>query len=147
MIAKLTSNKVVQVSFIFIISFLMVLLAAQILNWSYEKIEGGKVAVLEERIEEIQAKDLIKDFVRARIEKNEKQAALYLTERAMEQKIQGSFSLIDDFVSFEILRSEKIVDDFQFLVKLHLEREFLVERIKAVKILDKYYIDSVEIAG
>ena len=96
------------------------------------------------------AQDILENFIKARIDKNESQANLYLTEVAMEQKNKGMFVLIGNFKSYIVYKSEKLEEgNFRFFVKLYEENEALetVEIISVVKILDNYYINSVEIAG
>lgn len=138
-------------------AILIALLGIGILGWQYRQLEKKRLPELEEKIEEQKeemeqktAESVLDKFILARIEKNESQAIHYLTERAMEQKNRGKFVLINDFGSYEILKTEKLgEDEYQFIVKLYREEGIgeIVEVIILIKILDKYYIHSVQIAG
>lgn len=60
--------------------------------------------------------------------------------------------MINNFKSFEILKTEKIDEtNYKSTVKIQEENEGyeMIETITITKILtlDKYYIDSIEIAG
>jgi len=74
----------------------------------------------------------------------------YLTEGAVEQKNRGEFNLVNDFSDYEILNSEKLAEDnYRFVVRIY-DGEALsdfIEVVTLIKITDKYYIDSVVIAG
>ena len=85
-----------------------------------------------------------------RIDKNEKGAMRYLTEGAVQQKNQAEFSLLDNFENYEVLQSEKLDEEkYRYVVKIIYEQgiDDFVEIITLIKILDKYYIDAVHIAG
>lgn len=132
--------------FALIIAFLCI----GILGWQYRQIEKEQIPALEEKIEKRLIEDVLDKFMQLRIEENEEGAMRYLTERAMEQKIQGKFALIDNFTSYQTLNNEKINQDkYRYVVKI-FEGDGLadfVEVITLIKILDRYYIDSLEIAG
>lgn len=146
-----------------IAAFLLALLAVVILAWQYHRIEKERILGLEGKLEEQKkemeqksAQDVLDKFILARINKNTAQAIRYLTEGAMEQNLQGEFTLVDNFESYEILKTERLQNDnsqndynFRFIVKIYEEGEmnFLIEVIVLTKILDQYYIDSVEMAG
>jgi hypothetical protein len=127
------------------------------LGWQYHRIEQKRLPFLEkklkeqqEQMEERSTREVLDAFLAARIEKNEKKASRYLTERAMAQKIRGDFALINDFESYEVLDVEKLEEfKYKFTVKIYEKEKlgYLVELITLVQILDQYYIDSVELAG
>ncbi|PJC51896.1 MAG: hypothetical protein CO031_00275, partial [Candidatus Nealsonbacteria bacterium CG_4_9_14_0_2_um_filter_37_38] len=93
--------------------------------------------------------ETLKDFMEARITKNKSQATILLTERAMEQVSKGEIELIDDFQSFEILETTQLGEnEFNFLVKIQFQNGTeMTELIKTTKILDKYYVDSIQLPG
>ena len=136
-----------------IVAVLIVALAAGVLSWQYKKItekSEEKLSSLEDVMEQLLAQGVLDQFIEARINKNENQANLYLTEQAMEQKIQGEFTLINNFKSYLIQKSEEVGENqYRFIVKLYEEDEMgeIIEVITLTKILDKYYIDLVELAG
>ena len=77
-------------------------------------------------------------------------ATRYLTERAVVQKEQGDFHLLDDFKSYEIKKEEKVADAlYRFQVALAMKGQIAgqLEIITLKKILENYYVDSVELAG
>lgn len=138
--------------FVLIFAFLVAFSGIAILSWQYHKISEKEIPSLKETIEQGSVENLVDQFMQYRIEKNENQAMVYLTENAVEQKNQGKFLLINNFKSFEILKTEKISDKaYRSSVKIQEENEGyeIVEIITITKILtlDKYYIDSIEIAG
>lgn len=137
-------------------AILIAFLGIGILGWQYHQLEKKKIPLLEEEIakqketmEERLAESVLEKFMLARIGRREAQALAYLTERAMEQKRGNEFSLINKFEDYEILAIEKLEENkFRGAVKIYEEeRKDFVEVIILIKILDKYYIDSVEIAG
>ena len=132
------------------LAILIAFLGIGILGWQYRKIEGEKIPAIEEKMEQKSVESFLDRFMEYRIDKNEKRAEGLLTERAMEQKLQNEFVLIDNFENYEIIKSEKLADNnYRFIVKIISEEGTgdFVEVIVLTKILDKYYIDSVQIAG
>ncbi len=124
-------------------AILIALLGIGILGWQYHQLEKKRIPKLEEKIEQVAAEDILERFMATRAES-------LLTERAMEQKKQAKFVSVNDFESYEILKTEKLEEDkYRFIVKLYREEGIgeIVEVIILIKILDKYYIDSVQIAG
>ena len=134
---------------VLIISFLVMILIIQILSWQYHRIAKEEISLLEIKVEKAIAGETLKDFMEARITKNKSQATILLTERAMEQVSKGEIELIDDFQSFEILETTQLGEnEFNFLVKIQFQNGTeTIELIKAAKILDKYYIDSIQLPG
>jgi len=134
---------------VLIISFLVMILIIQILSWQYHRIAKEEISLLEIKVEKAIAGETLKDFMEARITKNKSQATILLTERAMEQVSKGEIELIDDFQSFEILETTQLGENgFNFLVKIQFQNGTeMIELIKTTKILDKYYIDSIQLPG
>ena len=134
---------------VLIISFLVMILIIQILSWQYHRIAKEEISLLEIKVEKAIAGETLKDFMEARITKNKSQATILLTERAMEQVSKGEIELIDDFQSFEILETTQLGEnEFNFLVKIQFQNGTeTIELIKTTKILDKYYIDSIQLPG
>ncbi|MDP3990789.1 MAG: hypothetical protein Q8P63_00575 [Candidatus Nealsonbacteria bacterium] len=133
-----------------VFAILLAFIGIAFLGWQYNKIEKEQIPALEEKIEQKTVEAVLEKFIHARIEENEAMAMRYLTEGAVLQKNSGSFSLLDSFESYELFKSEKLEDGrYRFIIKLHQAGGFgdLVEVIILVKILDQYYIDSVQLAG
>ena len=135
---------------VIVAAFLATLLGIGFLSWQYHKTAEEKMDSQEQIMEENSAKNLLKEFMEKRIEGNEEEAGICLTENAMEQKNKGNFFLISNFKSFEIIKTE-MVNETEYLFTIKIKEgngnNYLIEIIKLTKILDKYYIDSVEIAG
>ena len=134
---------------VLIISFLVMILIIQILSWQYHRIAKEEISLLEIKVEKAIAGETLKDFMEARITKNKSQATILLTERAMEQVSRGEIELMDNFQSFEILETTQLGENgFNFLVKIQFQNGTeMTELIKTTKILDKYYIDSIQLPG
>lgn len=136
-----------------ILAFLVAFLGIGILSWQYHKIaekSEQEIHSIKETMEQNLAEDVLNKFMEARLEKKEKQAITYFTENAMEQHLKNEFTLIDNFVSFEILKTEKLENTkFRFIVKIQEENENneVIEVIIITEILDRYYVDSAQIAG
>ena len=131
-------------------AILIAFLGIGILGWQYRQIEKEQIPALEEKIEKRSVEDVLDRFMQARIEKDEASALRYLTEVSMEQKNQGEFLLIDNFASFEVLKTEKFdQDNYRYIIKIYEEDGIgdFIEVINLIKILDRYYINSVQIAG
>ncbi len=113
------------------------ILGIAILGWQYNRLEKKQLPALEEKIEQNSAHDVLRRFLATK-------ADILLTERAMEQKNQGSFSMDSNANNYEILSAEKIADGtYKFVVKVG----GLTEIITLIKISDVYYIDSIMTAG
>jgi len=133
-----------------VFALLLAFLGIGILGWQYRKIETEKVPALEEKIEQKTAESALDKFMHARIGKNEQAALNYLTEVAVEQKNSNEFSLLGDFKTYEILNQDKLSDGrYRFAVKIYDGDKMndWVEIITLSKILDQYYVDSVEMGG
>jgi len=132
------------------LAILIAFLGIGILGWQYRQLEKERIPALEEKIEKRSAEDVLANFMQARIEKNEVVAKRYLTETSMEQKNQGEFLLIDSFENYEVLKTEKLdQDNYHYIIKIYEGGGVgdFVEVINLIKILNRYYINSVQIAG
>ena len=139
------------------LAMIAALLGIGILGWQYRQIEKKRLPALQEQIEkqkqEIEeglAQNVLDKFMLARLSRNESQATLYLTENAVWQKDQKEFILFNEFDGYEVLSSGKIGENqFRFVVKIYEEDEVgdFVEIITLIKVLDRYYVDSIEMAG
>ncbi|MDO8558988.1 MAG: hypothetical protein Q7R84_01525 [bacterium] len=113
------------------------ILGIAVLGWQYNRLEKKQLPALEEKIERNSAQEVLRRFLETR-------ADIFLTERAMEQKIKGEFTLEDSVKYYEILKVDKLVaDSYRFNVKVGN----FIEIITLTKILGSYYIDSIETAG
>ena len=123
----------------------------------YQRLEKKRVSVIEQKLEAQQqelekqeAENVLKEFLNVRVKGDETRAVRYLTEGAMQQKEQGIFQLTGDFKDYEIRNVEKIEEhSFRFQVAIFGEAQMLqqLEVIRLTKILEEYYIDSIELAG
>lgn len=131
-------------------SVVISLIGIGILGWQYRQIEQKRLPAIEEEIkrqkevmEEKSAQAVLDKFMSARAGGNITQAMLYLTENAAEQINRGEFSLEEKIESYETLNGERLGENsFRFVVKTNE-----IEIITLIKILEKYYIDSIAIAG
>ena len=125
-----------------------------LLAWQYNRLESGRLADIEEKIEEQQktielqaAREALRDFLDARIAGDETRVVRYVTEQAMQQRSQGEFELFE-VENYEIGESEKLDEtNFRFQVNISRDRSDQVEFIELEKLLDQYYINSVQLAG
>jgi len=141
-----------------IIATIVALIGIFVLGWYYHKL-ANKMADTEqtleeqkETIEERAAQDVLKQFMLARISRNEDMAKSLLTEKAEEQVRLGEFSLVYEFSSYDILNIAKLDEDkYRFTVRINHKEIFfdMIEMVVLIKIpgRDDYFIDSVEIAG
>ena len=109
-----------------------------------------EIETVEQTMERIAAKEALNRFMYARLDKQEEQAKIYFTENAMEQYLQNEFMLINKFKSFEILNVEKLQDaKFRFSVDIQESDGVnnIIESIIVIKISDRYYINSINLAG
>ncbi len=133
-----------------ILAIVVAFVCIGVLGWQYRKIEKEKIPALQEQMEKNSAEDVLDKFLRLRMAQDETQAQRYLTERAVEQKERGQFSLGGEFTTYQILPGVKLADDiYRFTVKMSGQGGMveLVEVITLTKILDRYYVDSIEAAG
>ncbi|MDP2641643.1 MAG: hypothetical protein Q8P39_03920 [Candidatus Yanofskybacteria bacterium] len=126
------------------------------LAWQYKAIEERRLPHIEQELQEQKqaaerqdARNTVDSFMRARQEGNQEQAMRWLTERAAQQNAEEQFQLIGDVQAFEIQQSEQLEENrFRFQVSVRTSQGFpRLELLEAEKILEQYYIDSVQIAG
>jgi len=139
-----------------VIALLVAMTGLVLLGWQYRQLEEKRLPALEKEIErqseEIErraAQNTLERFMSARLNKRQAQAMLYFTENAAEQERLREFALLDDYDSFRILNSEKLSEEeFRFAVEIRTKTAgTLVEIITLMKILDNYYINSIQLAG
>src|SRR3989344_221947 len=119
------------------VALVAAILGIAVLGWQYNRLEKKQLPALEEKIERNSAQEVLRRFLETR-------ADIFLTERAMEQKIKGEFTLEDSVKYYEILKVDKLADgNYKFNVKVGN----FIEIITLTKILGSYYIDSIETAG
>jgi hypothetical protein len=125
-----------------------------LLGWQYRQLEEKRLPALEkeiqrQEIERTSAQNALERFMSARLNKREAQAALYLTENAAEQERLKEFTLLDDYDSFKILSSEKLAEEeYRFVLEIRTKSVgTFVEIVTVMKILDNYYINSIQLAG
>src|SRR3989344_5063580 len=88
------------------------ILGIVILGWQYNRLEKRQLPALEEKIEQNSAQDVLRRFLETR-------ADILLTEKAMEQKVKGEFSLGEKIEPYEILKTEKIAEEeYKFNVRV-----------------------------
>ena len=146
---------------IIIVALVFIALISGILANQYYRITKKQISRLEEKIEEqteeiqqISARETLERFMEYRIDKNENMADNFLTENAMYQKDKGEFILIYEFENYEILNIQKKGEEsYNFTVKIYGKETTnfgeIIEIVTVIKIpkLDRYYVDSVNLAG
>ena len=137
---------------------LVILIAGEAaLAWQYHRLEKKRLPQIEQKLAQQQqelekqnAQNILESFLKARIGREEVRATRYLTEVAMQQRETGKFQLVGDFTDYEIRDTQRADENsFRFQVALLGEGDILqeLEIIHVRKILEDYYIDSVELAG
>ncbi|MCH7604442.1 hypothetical protein IID24_00370 [Patescibacteria group bacterium] len=136
---------------------ILLVIGQAILLWQYNRLEGHRLVEIEEQlakqqqaIEKGEAQDVLEKFLAARVAQDETKASRYVTERAMQQKVDGDFVLIAEYEDYEIVNTQKLKEDvFQYQVEMTVQDGLppQIEIIKVIKILESYYIDSVTLAG
>ncbi|MBI2041708.1 MAG: hypothetical protein HYT20_01650 [Candidatus Nealsonbacteria bacterium] len=113
------------------------ILGIVVLGWQYNNLAKKQFPALEGKIEQNSAQDVLRRFLETR-------ADIFLTERAVEQKSKGEFTLEEGIKYYEILKTDRLADgSYKFNVKVGN----FIEIITITKILGSYYIDSIETAG
>ena len=153
---KILREKVLKNSALRAILFAVVLLVMGelFLAWQYQRLEKGRLAELEQKLEEHQntleeraAQDVLEKFLEARMTTDEQRASRYVTEEAMFQHQQGlfEFSGVQDY---KISKKEKLQEGmFRFQVEITRDGAKQIEIIELLKVSDEYYVDSVQLAG
>lgn len=139
------------------IAIVVVVIGQLVLAWQYYRLEEKRLPLIEqqlaeqrEEIERQSAKRAITFFLNALEEGNSKLALRFLTENAVVQEEQGSFSYKDTIFDYRIIELNEIkTGEFRAQVEIN-EVEALPYQIyllRVLKVLDTYYIDSFERAG
>ena len=127
------------------IAIVIAFIGIGILGWQYRRLEKERIPALEQEIEQRDVKDALDSFMQLRIQGKEDQFLRHLTERVVERA-----ELISKIESYEIVSVEKMAEDeYRFAVRIYQEGELtdFIEVIKLIKIIDRYYVDSIELAG
>ena len=138
------------------IAIIVVVAGQLVLAWQYYRLEEKRLPLIEQQlaeqkgeIERQSAKRTITSFLNALEEGNPKIALRFLTENAVVQEEQGIFSLQERILDYKIIKLEQLGAN-EFRAQVEIENEALlpqVQLLRVLKILDTYYIDSLEIAG
>lgn len=138
------------------IAIIAVVIGQLFLSWQYYRLEEKRLPLIErqlaeqrEEIERQSAKTTVVSFLNALEQGNSKFALRFLTENAVVQEEEGIFSLTERIFGHRIIQLDK-VNAGEFRAQVEIENEALLPQIqlmRVLKILDTYYIDSLEIAG
>jgi len=137
-----------------LLAVVLLVLGELLLAWQYRQLEEGRLAELEQRveeqaqtIEERAAQDALRDFMDARVSTNEQRALRYVTEEAALQRQQGVFEFfgVEDYSIQDKIKLDEGV--FQFQVEITRDRLKQIELVEMKKISGEYYINSVQLAG
>jgi len=138
------------------IAIVAVVIGQLVLAWQYYRLEEKRLPLIEQQlaeqkgeIERQAAKRTITSFLNALEEGNSKLALRFLTENAVVQEEQGVFSLQERIFGYEIVKLEQVGAN-EFRAQVKIEDEALLPQVRllrVLKVLDTYYIDSLEIAG
>src|SRR3989344_6944021 len=132
----------------------LLVLGEMLLAWQYQRLEKGRLADLEQKVQEHQqtmeerdAQGVLEKFLEARVMGDEQRAFRYVTEEAMQQLQQGSFEFSGEN-EYKILRKEKLTEGvFRFQVEITRDGVKQIELIELRKISDEYYVNSIQLAG
>jgi hypothetical protein len=140
-----------------VVAIIAVVAVQLALSWQYYRLEEKRLPLIEqqlaqqqEELEKQKAKEAIEAFLNAWAQGNQDLAMRFLTENAVVQLEQEGFLLTTRFFAYNIVKIEKIQ---QGAFRVQVEKRqaeglpLHIEILRAVKILDSYYIDSLEIAG
>lgn len=142
-----------------LIALIILIGGEAVLVWQYHRLEKQRLPRIEQElleqkreIQKKEAEETVKSFLDLRLAKDEKRASRYLTERTMQKREEGTVTLLPEFdmETYQILKRESIDENaFRFEVELLGEQGQLlqIEILRLIKILDEYYIDSIELAG
>lgn len=138
------------------IAIIVVVAGQLVLAWQYYRLEEKRLPLIEqqlaeqkEEIERQSAKTTITSFLNALEEGNSKLALRFLTENAVVQEQQGVFSLKERILGYKVVKLEQVGTN-EFRAQVEIENAALLPQVRllrVLKVLDTYYIDSVEIAG
>ena len=138
-------------------AFALLVVGESLLLWQYQRLEKGRLADLEQKVEEHQeimeertAQEVLEKFLEARMVGDEQRSARYVTEQTMFQRQQGLFE-------FSGVQDYKIIKEsppagggertFLFQVEISRDHSKQIELIELQKISDEYYVNSVQLAG
>ena len=132
----------------------LLVLGEMLLAWQYQRLEKGRLADLEQKVQEHQqtmeerdAQGVLEKFLEARVMGDEQRAFRYVTEEAMQQLQQGLFEF-SGAQDYKILRKEKLTEGvFRFQVEITRDGVKQIELIELRKISDEYYVNSIQLAG
>jgi len=138
------------------IAIVAVVIGQLALSWQYYRLEEKRLPLIEQQLaeqkEEIErqaAEKTVTSFLDALKEGRSKIAIRFLTENAVVQEEQGDFSLKERIEGYIIVKLDQLHAN-EFRAHIEIEEEALppqVRLLRVLKILDTYYIDSVQIAG
>ncbi len=125
-----------------------------LLAWQYQRLEKGRLADLEQKVQEHQqtmeerdAQGVLEKFLEARVMGDEQRAFRYITEEAALQRQQGLFEF-SGAQDYKILKKEKLQEGiFRFQVEIKRDSLKQIEIIVLQKISGEYYVNSVQLAG
>jgi len=125
-----------------------------LLAWQYQRLEKGRLAALEQKVQEQQqtmeerdAQGVLEKFLEARIAGDEQKVSRYVTEEAMFQHQQGLFEF-SGAKDYKILKKEKLDEGiFRFQVEITRDGLKQIELIEVRKVSGEYYVNSVQLAG
>ena len=132
----------------------LLVVGEMLLAWQYQRLEKGRLAELEQKVQEQQqtmeervAQEVLEKFLEARMIGDEQKAARYVTEEAMLQLRQGLFEFYG-VQNYKINKKEKLVEGiFRFQVEIARDHSKQIELIELLKISGEYYVNSVQLAG
>lgn len=147
---------------IILVAVSAVVLAEGILIFKFWQVAEQEIPKIKETTEQQTARYVFDKFMDARIANQKDQAITYFTENAMEQHLNNEFILVNNFKSFEILKSEKLEEienypdvdysnftGYRFIVKIYEQNDIndFIEAITVIKVLDRYFINSIDFPG
>jgi hypothetical protein len=139
------------------IAIIAVVVGQLVLAWQYYRLEEKRLPIIEgqlaeqrEELERSSAKETLVSFLDAWQEESENLARRFLTENSVLQEEEEAFSLKQGIFRYKILQLEKVGgNEYRAQVEIQTSEELLpqVEILRLLKILDSYFVDSLEIAG
>lgn len=132
----------------------LLVVGEMLLAWQYQRLEKGRLADLEQKVQEQQktmeerdAQGVLEKFLDARTAGDEQRAARYVTEEAMLQRQQGLFEFFG-VQDYKVMKKEKLEEGtFRFQVEIARDHSKQIELIELQKISGEYYVKSVQLAG
>ena len=132
----------------------LLVLGELFLAWQYQRLEKGRLAELEQKVQEHQqtmeerdAEGVLEKFLEARVMGDEQRAFRYVTEEVAFQRQQGLFEF-SGVQNYKILKKEKLDEQiFRFQVEITRDGLKQIELIEVRKFSGEYYVNSVQLAG